>query len=375
MKKIKDCFTSEKINTGRQPEIDVAKGLAIIMMIICHAVITLSYEAEGSNGYMFADYVLGGPLVAPLFMISMGIGMVYSKHKSPEDYLKRGVILLGMGYLLNFNRGVLPRLFALAMGEPFPTIDALDLMFNIDILQFAGLSMMTIALLAWIKCSDLQIVIIALCCNALGFFLGDKSTGNIIGDIFAGLIWGVGEDLSAFPLLNWLIFPVFGYVFGKKMQYLKNKDRFYKTTFIITGSISIAYILYLVLSYLKIINPLTSFLSFSIDGAETGFYYLGTIEAIIFCSLALLVFSICYGLYRFTRRKNIWTPITGMSKRINTIYCIHWVLLAWIYVAVFDMSSIPLIYSYGIGIILILVSNILAKLWLQKKQEIRAKRV
>ena len=37
IRKIRDCFNKEPVNLGRQTELDIAKGIAIIFMVFCHA--------------------------------------------------------------------------------------------------------------------------------------------------------------------------------------------------------------------------------------------------------------------------------------------------------------------------------------------------
>jgi len=37
IKKIKNSFVNEPVNLGRQSELDVAKGIAIIFMVFCHS--------------------------------------------------------------------------------------------------------------------------------------------------------------------------------------------------------------------------------------------------------------------------------------------------------------------------------------------------
>ena len=36
IKAIKNCFVNEQVNLGRQKELDIAKGIAIIFMVFCH---------------------------------------------------------------------------------------------------------------------------------------------------------------------------------------------------------------------------------------------------------------------------------------------------------------------------------------------------
>ena len=79
-------LSDKNLNSGRQFEVDAIKILAIPFMICIHF-----YEQFGSfdhavkvpdtffrNAMEFA----GGPLAAPVFMFSMGIGMIYTHHDS-----------------------------------------------------------------------------------------------------------------------------------------------------------------------------------------------------------------------------------------------------------------------------------------------------
>ena len=91
-------------NNTRLIEVDVAKAFAIIYMVVDHVyermivvdrVATLPDSAL-RNIIEFA----GGPLSAPVFMFSMGIGMMYTRHNSPGNFMKRGLRLLIAAYIL-----------------------------------------------------------------------------------------------------------------------------------------------------------------------------------------------------------------------------------------------------------------------------------
>ena len=43
MKAMKNCFVKEQVNLGRQKELDIAKGIAIIFMVFCHGFEILSW--------------------------------------------------------------------------------------------------------------------------------------------------------------------------------------------------------------------------------------------------------------------------------------------------------------------------------------------
>ena len=92
----------------RRPELDLLKVVAIIGMIICHAVYMLgahhaNYEQDVA--YFVGDYIFGSYLaVAHAFMFAMGVGIVYSKKNKPIDLVKRGVCLYVLAFVLNFFR-------------------------------------------------------------------------------------------------------------------------------------------------------------------------------------------------------------------------------------------------------------------------------
>ncbi len=97
------CIISKKsINTERQTEIDWLKIFAIFFMVIIHVYEELSiinHDIMPDSAFRIIIEFLGGPLAAPVFMFSMGIGMVYTKNASAEAFAKRGIKLLVLGYL------------------------------------------------------------------------------------------------------------------------------------------------------------------------------------------------------------------------------------------------------------------------------------
>ena len=88
--KIKSCFTKEPINLGRQKELDIAKGIAIIFMVLCHGFEIMSWffdpEISTDVAYFILDVVLGGSFAAPVFMFCMGISFAYSRKRGSKGY-------------------------------------------------------------------------------------------------------------------------------------------------------------------------------------------------------------------------------------------------------------------------------------------------
>ncbi len=94
------AILTKQINTGRQQELDWARGLAVFFMVLVH----VKMELPGfplTQPYSKAIEFLGPPLAAPTFMILMGAGIVFSKSGTAQTLALRGVKLLGLHYALN----------------------------------------------------------------------------------------------------------------------------------------------------------------------------------------------------------------------------------------------------------------------------------
>ena len=76
----KGLLSDSYVNTKRQVSFDYLKALSILFMVIIHVYEEHSVFSDGTDAGLFGEIIefLGGPLAAPLFMFSMGIGMVYS---------------------------------------------------------------------------------------------------------------------------------------------------------------------------------------------------------------------------------------------------------------------------------------------------------
>ena len=99
-------FSDNEINTGRQDELDIVKGLAIIFMVWCHVYRELGADTTTLPGIM-VDSILGGPFAAPMFMICMGVGICFSRNQEPKQFFARGFKLVVLGYVLNLFRFVI----------------------------------------------------------------------------------------------------------------------------------------------------------------------------------------------------------------------------------------------------------------------------
>ncbi|WP_310603652.1 heparan-alpha-glucosaminide N-acetyltransferase domain-containing protein [Anaerosporobacter sp.] len=225
-------LVKEEVNTGRQFEFDVAKTFAIFFMVIVHVCDNMSTLDSSIMPQSFLHLViefLGAPMAAPMFMFAMGIGMVYTKHDSVKDFVRRGVKLILMGYALNFFRETLLMLLANGMGVQTDYQKALiDTIGTIDILQFAGMTFLLVALMKKLALKPWMMLCVAFVLQAVGtLFVGSfdllpKGVQYILGLMF------YTNHYIAFPATLWLVYPVMGICFAYLLRRVDNKCIFYR---------------------------------------------------------------------------------------------------------------------------------------------------
>lgn len=321
-KRKKQFFSKDRVNGGRQQEMDLARALAVVSLALIHCIIECTSEEQLTGGipYLF-DTVLGGPLSAPLFMFIMGIGMVYTRHDTPGAYARRGIKIGLAGYLLNICRFLLPFLAGYIITGDYGKYIA-PLPYRVlgnDILQFAALAMLLIALFVKLHIPDGAMLLICLGMSLLGTELSGGDMGNPLGNIFMGYLIGTedgaGMVVSDFPVMNWLIVPVSGYLFGKRLLHVKDKRRFY-------GIFSTAGALVSALFF-----ALGIYQGWGMFGeGQNCYYHIATGDCLISLAAAVGILGICYGVTEYLPQW-VMECATEISRNTNAIYCIQWVLV------------------------------------------------
>ena len=183
---------------------DIAKGLAVIFMVLVHV-----YEVYGEDvkGTIFSEIIefLGSPPAAPVFMFLLGAGLVYSKKSTAKVTFTRGCKLFVLAYALNFVRDFIPYMIIGKMdNDPASITEAWDSLFGIDILAFAALAFMFFAIVKKYKIKDNYLIILWAVFSSLGLLLSRLTVENEVFNSIFGLIWGT-DDYSWFPFLNWIV--------------------------------------------------------------------------------------------------------------------------------------------------------------------------
>src|SRR5262245_23553064 len=105
-----DAITGLASPTGRARirAFDLARGLAVVDMILVHVLWHWGRPATWSSPIGQAIALVGGPIGPPMFMFLMGASLPFSSRGSTRNLVVRGLWLVWLGYLLNVLRGVIP---------------------------------------------------------------------------------------------------------------------------------------------------------------------------------------------------------------------------------------------------------------------------
>lgn len=341
---------SDSTTKKRLLEVDFAKSFAIIFMMLVHIFEIFAVHPLQTGILNYIIRFLGGPFVAPIFMISMGIGIVYSKDCTPHKLFKRGLMIFFIGYLLQFVRDFLPlSLLGLMHSDPSYTHEGLIFFLSLDILIFAGLYFMFFSLYQKSNLKKYWLIIFWAVFATLNSLLSGIHYELLWMNVISGYIWSSWSN-TWFPFFSWYIFPTLGYFLGGFLINLKedNKDAFFQK----------------LLATSAFLLLITCYLFRNVDfGIQSAFWlkyfqhgWQGNIAYGLFC---LLWLSISYFLVK-TFSDKVKSIITYLGKNLTTIYLIHWVILGWL-IIIFPTKSQDLITVIMIWLFVFSSSVLLSK--------------
>ena len=348
----------DRINTGRQLELDVAKVFAILYMVTIHVYEEMSvvnyYWARPDNAFRFILEFLGGPLAAPVFMFAMGVGMVYTKRRTPRAFAIRGLKLLAASYLLNVVRMTIPYLLAILSGESWGHWTVIDTIGLVDILQFAGMAFLLMALLEKWKAGRWVILAVALLLQGLGLILLHSFDGLPSAAQYAlGLFFHTNYNVC-FPLTLWFVYPAFGLCFGEYLQTVADKGTMYNRIAILSAAGVLAFSAGM--KYLGW-NPVDNF------ALARDVYYIQHLPGTLWtlCVIGLQLF-VCYRI-SLLLSKPLATGAEFISRRLNTIYLIQWLIIPYT-VILMEAAGVPRLPVWAIipaGLLITAVSVFVSK--------------
>ena len=361
-------LSEEKNNLGRQREFDYAKVIAIVFMVLIHVWEELSYfDCSGAAPTGFWHNLLqfgAGPLAAPLFMFAMGVGICYSSHRSPRDFAKRGIQLFFTGYLLNFFRnGIYYAIYYWVHGN-WDISMLIYQSFNGDILHFAGLTFLLVALFKKCKMPVLTMGGVAIVMQIVGYLLSryvlvSEGWSYVVGHFYYA-------ENCCFPLLQWFVYPVAGIIFAKYLRHITDKDKFYHSVMSISTVLLIGFCSALY------------FMGYDIQNfyiLKDDIYYQQEFFHSTFTVLIILIeLSLLYFATKKINIKAISSTVNYISAKLNTIYIIQWMLVgtATFVVMMADIDDLSAAHAILLGFAFVILSVLISRLYDSIKLKIKA---
>ncbi len=332
----------EGINSGRQMEIDLARGLAVFFMIIIHfQEYFLQLDYQETSWAMVGDF-FGTVPAAPVFMFLMGVGFVYSRRNDPRSFARRGLVLLAGAYLLNVLRGLLPCLIVWwQTGDIEEYHYAWETVFFIDILQFAGLAMLTFALFSYLKLNRWLIALVGLALAGINFALLPVQFDNLYLVAFTGLFWGSGE-VSYFPYLSWIFYPIAGYLFGGALIRCQSKIQLYGFSMLAGGAAWFGSIFWLQEGYGIDIGLFTDY----------SYYHHTLLGNLAFTGFVLWWLGLLFFLFPLVPKFAMKT-IQRWSYNVTQIYFAQWLIIGWLVVPFYYWTLKPPLYFVYLLLVII----------------------
>ena len=307
------------MHSNRNTTLDVARGFTVFIMPAVHSVMLysdLSVRQEVLG--VILRFLAEGP-GAELFLMLMGISLHFSGRKTPQQILNRTVSLLGLAYLLNYIRLVIPILLHLMPVEFLKELlvsnddtGKLHAFLMGDILQTAAISYLFCSLLLNMRHFRIWTIILMILIIGGTPFLNQHTTDSSLWTLqylFTGI-----PPVAFFPVFPWIVYPFAGLVIGKYFT-TKHSSKFYWSVFA-TGLLLFC-IGKIVVSY----EPLAWNSNFYCPGPGSILYHLG-----IVCMwfLACKYFAILF------KEKIFFHFLEWLSKHITLVYFIQWIVVLWL---------------------------------------------
>ena len=342
-------FSDSKVNTGRQQELDLLKALCVVGMIFVHVLLDLGKKVMPGVVDDYLTEFFGGAT----FMISMGIGMCYMRRQTPSSYLIRGFGLLTIGQFLNILRNCLPNLIGYwVTGRQFFISNSL-LILQADILTFAGLSFLLMALFKRLRLKNGAILLISVVMSLIALFMwralpapyswSVKPTHDsyLVSQILAFFVITNAE--SYFPLFCYFVFVAFGYFIGGYYPRIRDKDALANRIMAVCFPLAAIYYVCRFTMKMSFLPELGSDLQYSMKP---------TPDAIATCLFTLGFLAL---LYKFVKLIGGKLPgfVTHFSTNINSYYCLSYLFILPVQTVLIALTGqlfpgkiIPIVYSF-----------------------------
>jgi len=192
------AFDMEKSNKIRHPEIDILRGIALLMMLVLHVIWCMDYLDFNVNMNIYFIQ----PVVPALFLMLAGISLhlSYCRNENYKNWLKssirKNMILIALGLMITVISVIL-----------FPNMPVIfGILSCIGFSLFVGIIFMRLSV-DMLVVSTIPVIV-------LGFFISNVGFENNYLLYIIGFKTSI-SSLDYFPILPWLWCIMFGIILGK----------------------------------------------------------------------------------------------------------------------------------------------------------------
>lgn len=309
--------------TTRIATFDLARGLAVLFMILVH--VLDFYGRPEIRHSLFGESItfLGRPPAAPVFMFIMGVFIAMSSRLQLGSGLRRAAGLLLLGYGLNLARGTVPMWVSLEWGlvtrEQLGSASPLSEFLIVDILQFAGLAYAVCVLVKhYLPQPVYWLVIAAVVIGSSPFLAALKVAPGLWNEILK-LLWGGPVQGSMFPLFPWLAYPLLGMVFGSGYRQVEEEQHYFRRSLWLglatMGCGAVLTLTDIPFHYGHYLHP----------GPGATLWILGFVLVWLWCCRQLAI----SGLAKNGTGQRVFSLLCFWSRHVTRIYVIQWLIIGW----------------------------------------------
>lgn len=343
---------------NRTQTADLLKGVAVLLMIQVHIIEEFATHAVFSSTLGKILLFFGGPPVAPVFMIIFGYFIAESK-KSAIQLMTRGIKIIFLGLVLNIalNFNVI-----ISVNKGLLDIDIWPYIFGIDILPFAGLSLIIIAVLKYVLDRNLFMVIALIIISALlGRFLltytVEQPLLKYVFSLFYGASWW-----SYFPLFPWLSYPLAGIALYKMQQRYDFNFLNKSKTKIAFGICFIVFLLFTLQYGISISSDLPTYY-------HHGLVFLSWVISFL-CFYSFFINEI----EKILGKTIVFKYLKWLGKNITVVYVIQWIFIGNSATEIYKTVSAPS-YLFLSFIAILAISSAICFSWIKIKERLIKKTI
>ncbi|SEB44407.1 Peptidoglycan/LPS O-acetylase OafA/YrhL, contains acyltransferase and SGNH-hydrolase domains [Tenacibaculum sp. MAR_2009_124] len=311
------------LSKKRIEAIDLARGIGVFFIPMAHTLLIYgsSYTQEeswlGLVVHFFGKW-------AGVFLIAMGFSYTLSRNNSVINSIKRGVLLMLVGYLMNFLKFIMPILLGLipdsfihAYGweRPIGLDKMVYLILTGDILQLAGVCLIFMGIIhKYSQKYKYLVVYIAATVLILTEFVRGTRAGIPALDYILDLLWGKDWNIY-FAVFPWFVFILVGMFFG---YYFKENEKNVQKTFklmLLAGAVTF------------IIGGALCLQNYEFHMRDYFHTGIGGVVYLIGCNL--LFFWLSLFILKKFKSNRVTDLFFYCSRKITSIYVIQWVLICW----------------------------------------------